>query len=250
MLKYVIADDERMIRLGLKLAIEDLGLPLEYAGEAKDGVELVDLLEIVKPDVIFVDIKMPRKDGLETIREAKTIVPETYWVILTGYSKFEYAKEAITLGVTDYLLKPIEPCSLKETVLRIQEEKEKKVKAYQKEILLSQNTMVQEGRDVLEEMKRYISVHYMEDLAIGDLADLFDITPAYASRLFHQKSGEKFIDYLIKIRMKHAKHIMEINPQLTVREVAGMVGYYSTRYFTKTFVKVYGCYPSEMKKNF
>lgn len=250
MLKYVIADDERMIRLGLKLAIEDLGLPLEYVGEAKDGIAFLELLDIVKPDLAFVDIKMPRKDGLETIREGKVISPNTYWVILTGYSKFEYAKEAITLGVTEYLLKPIEPCALADTVRRIQAEKEKCARAGEKEKLLAQNVTLQEGRDVMEEMKRYIGEHYMEELTIADLADLFDITPAYASRLFHQKSGEKFIDYLIKTRMKHAKHIMEINPQIPVREVAEMVGYYSTRYFTKTFVKVYGCYPSDVKKNF
>lgn len=249
MFEYVIADDERMIRLGLKLMIEDLKLPLCYGGEARDGVELIELLEIVKPTICFIDIKMPHKDGLQTIKEAKVLSPSTYWVILTGFSKFEYAKEAIKLGVTDYLLKPIAPEELEKTVSQIVAEIQNQKNQQEDRKLREQNVSLQEGGDTLEAMKQYIHENYMQDLTITTIAEQMNITPAYASRLFHQKSGEKFIDYLIKIRMKHAKRIMEINPQIPIREVAEMVGYYSTRYFTKTFVKIYGCYPSDIKKN-
>lgn len=188
-------------------------------------------------------------DDEKMIREGVKVAPHTYWIILTGFSKFEYAKEGIKLGVADYLLKPIEPEELERAVKEISKRiAEHKLEKEDKK-LIEQTKGLEERVDIIEQMKQYINEHYMEDISIATMANQYDMTTGYVSRIFHQKSGMKFIDYLIKVRMKNAKRIMELNITIPVKEVAEMVGYYNTRYFTKTFVKVYGYYPSDLKKN-
>ena len=81
--------------------------------EATTGEQMVNLVRQDLPDVAFVDIRMPGLNGLEAIKAAKTLSPLTKWFILTGFPEFDYAHEAIRLGVSGYLLKPISPAELK-----------------------------------------------------------------------------------------------------------------------------------------
>lgn len=247
-LKYIIADDEKMIRIGLRLMLEDLGLPVECIGEASDGEELLKLLNIIKPDICFIDIKMPNMDGLSAIEKAKANLPNTYWVILTGFADFNYAKRAITLGVTDYLVKPTDPAELQKVIEKIIREIDRKEKKREEILLLSTNKTLKEGANLVQEIKDFVHQNYMYDIGLIDIANKYDMTPTYVSRIFHKGSGIKFIDYLIKVRMKNAKRIIEINPSISIREVSEMVGYYSTRHFTKKFFEIYGHNPSDLKE--
>jgi two-component system response regulator YesN len=112
-MRVVIADDEYLVRSSLKSMLEELALPLEFIGEGTTGEELVNLVRQSAPDVAFVDIRMPGLNGLEAIQIARPLSPLTRWFILTGFSEFEYAKEAIRLGVSGYLLKPVNPDELR-----------------------------------------------------------------------------------------------------------------------------------------
>jgi two-component system, response regulator YesN len=108
-MKIVIADDERLVRFALREMLEDMDLPFSIVGEASNGRELVSLVRQHKPDIAFVDIKMPSLDGLEAIKLCQEISENTQWIVLTGFPDFEYAKKSIHLGVSDYLLKPASP---------------------------------------------------------------------------------------------------------------------------------------------
>ena len=118
-MKILIADDEKLIRYSLKSMIEDMKLALEIIGEAGNGQEMIDLVKKRNPDIAFVDIKMPGLSGLEAIKIARDISPHTKWIILTSYSEFDYAKEAISLGAAGYLLKPVSPEELSATINEI-----------------------------------------------------------------------------------------------------------------------------------
>ncbi len=115
----IIADDERIVRLGLISMLEELYPAANTYLEAKNGYELVSLVQEYHPPVIFVDIKMPVKDGLTAIREVGEKSPGTKCIILTGYSEFEYAKKAISLNVLDYLVKPVGPEDLSKVVEKV-----------------------------------------------------------------------------------------------------------------------------------
>jgi DNA-binding NarL/FixJ family response regulator len=112
-MRVVIADDEYLARASLRSMLEELTLPLDFVGEAANGEEMIALVGQHLPDVAFVDIRMPRLNGLEAIRTARLISPQTRWLILTGFPEFDYAREAIRLDVSDYLLKPVNPEELR-----------------------------------------------------------------------------------------------------------------------------------------
>ncbi|MCG0276279.1 MAG: response regulator [Thermosediminibacteraceae bacterium] len=107
--KVLVCDDEALEREVISLIIQKSGLPFHPVGEARNGYEAVEKAKELRPDVIFMDIKMPGKDGLTAIAEIKDILPHVKVVITTAYDDFEYAKEALRLGSIDYLLKPIRP---------------------------------------------------------------------------------------------------------------------------------------------
>src|SRR5437763_9317140 len=109
MMKIIIADDESLARSLLKNILQELNLPPGCMKEASDGEQMIEQVKRYTPELVFVDIRMPKLNGLDAIRKAKTFSPYTRWVILTGFSEFRYAHEAIKLGVSDYLLKPIDP---------------------------------------------------------------------------------------------------------------------------------------------
>ncbi len=107
MLKIIIVDDEYLFREALKVSIDFEGLGLEIVGEAKNGKEAIGLVESQKPDIALVDINMPIIDGLEFAKYINSKEIDTKIIIISGYDQFDYAKEAIHLGVQSYLLKPI-----------------------------------------------------------------------------------------------------------------------------------------------
>ena len=132
MLKIFLAEDEVIVRETIKRMIpwEDLGF--ELVGEAADGEMALPLLLRQKPDLLITDIKMSFMDGLTLAKVAKKEIPGLKVVILSGYDDFNYAKQAINIGVEDYLLKPITKNALIErlTEIRSRYEHEKTQKEY------------------------------------------------------------------------------------------------------------------------
>jgi two-component system response regulator YesN len=121
-LNIIIADDESLIRFGLCSIIAELNPRWNVVSEAVNGEEMVEKVKLLQPDVVLVDIKMPKLNGLEAIEICKQVSPHTKWIILTGFSKFEYAKEAIKQGASDYLLKPVSPEELGRVLQKIEQE--------------------------------------------------------------------------------------------------------------------------------
>ena len=121
-MRILIADDEYLVRSSLRSMLEELNVPVDFVGEATNGEELVMLVGQSFPDVAFVDIRMPRLNGLEAIRNGRRVSPHTRWYILTGFPEFDYAQEAIRLGVAGYLLKPVKPEELQKVLAEFAEE--------------------------------------------------------------------------------------------------------------------------------
>jgi len=113
MIRVVVVDDEPYLLRNIKESIQCANENFIVVGEAYDGEEALQIIEKTLPDVVFTDIKMPVVDGLELIEKIKVRKIKTIPVILSGYQEFEYAKKAIKFGVADYLLKPINPDTLK-----------------------------------------------------------------------------------------------------------------------------------------
>ena len=116
MYKVLLIDDEFFIREGMKKVIPWESFNCELVGEAENGEEGVEKILKLQPDIVISDIRMPKKDGLEMIEEIQTINNKMQVIILTGFREFEYAQQAIRLGVLRFLLKPSKIDEIKEAV--------------------------------------------------------------------------------------------------------------------------------------
>jgi two-component system, response regulator YesN len=119
--KVLLIDDEPIIIEGLKILIDWAEYRCEIVGSASDGLEGLHLIEKKKPDIVISDINMPNFSGIEMISQSLSIHPCKF-IILSGYSDFSYAKQCISLGVQEYLLKPIEVEQLIQSLQKIQEQ--------------------------------------------------------------------------------------------------------------------------------
>lgn len=107
MYKVMIVDDEFYFREALKISLPWEKLGFEICGEAKNGNEALQKIQELKPDITIVDINMPIMDGLEFAKKLRERGIESKILLLTGHSEFSYAKQAVSLGVYNYLLKPV-----------------------------------------------------------------------------------------------------------------------------------------------
>lgn len=139
-IKVFLVEDEMVIRRGIKNSIDWEKEGYIFCGEASDGELAYPMIIKEKPDILITDIRMPFMDGLELCKLVKKELPNIKILILSGYEEFDYAKEAIRLGVTEYLLKPISSGKLLEALNGVSEsirrEKEDKdlVRKYMEEM--------------------------------------------------------------------------------------------------------------------
>lgn len=182
MLKVFLAEDEFIIREGIKNNIDWQAHGYEFCGEASDGELAFPLIQKTRPDILITDIKMPFVDGLALSRLVKKELPETEIIILSGYEEFDYAKEAIQIGVARYLLKPIngetllqEIDSVAEIILGKQKEKEIREK-YQKE--MEENSL----RDQMDLFQHLVTgdCSMEELLSVAGKLDLKIMAPWYS----------------------------------------------------------------------
>lgn len=106
-MKFVIIEDEVRIREGIIRLLAKMNPEFEIVGEAENGIQGLELINEQKPDVIITDIRMPCMDGLAMLKEVYQSGSKIKSIVLSAYSDFDYARQAIHLGVTDYLLKPV-----------------------------------------------------------------------------------------------------------------------------------------------
>ena len=105
--RVLLADDEEEIRAGISRKIDWASLGFELVGEAENGEVALELAEQLHPDVVLTDIKMPFMDGLELCRRLRQSLPAAKLVVFSGFDDFEYARQAVSMGVSEYILKPI-----------------------------------------------------------------------------------------------------------------------------------------------
>ncbi len=167
--KVFFVEDEIVTREGIRDRVDWRGNGFEFCGEAPDGEIALPLLQSARPDVLITDIKMPFMDGLELSRLVREFMPATKIVILSGHDEFEYAQEAIKLGVTEYLLKPVTVQDLHRTLQRVAAE-------------LDRGRQVQEDMDRLrtqvEETRASLRQRLLLDLVVGAVSSAQAIAKA------------------------------------------------------------------------
>ncbi len=122
MIKVFLVEDETIIRQGIKNNIDWRSNGFELVGEAGDGEYAYPMILKSQPDILLTDVKMPFMDGLELSRLVKKALPRTKIIVISSYNEFDYAKEAIKIGISDYLLKPVTSASLMDALKKVSDQ--------------------------------------------------------------------------------------------------------------------------------
>ena len=250
-LKVLIAEDEEIIRRGMMMTIDWLGMGCTVVGAASNGEEGVRLIHELKPDVVLADIRMPLMDGLQMIAEAAQGV-DFHSVLLTSYAEFEYAQQAITLHCDGYLLKPLEEEQLR-TLLehirtKVKEEKQlRRIDALGASTLPLAQEIKAPYEPLVEETLRRIRESGGEHLSIEDIADELMVSASYLSRRFKVVTGTTFLDALNRHRLQPALEAMK-HGHVSFAEVADEVGFTDYKHFCSVFKRYLGITPSEYRR--
>jgi two-component system, response regulator YesN len=157
LLKIFVADDDKIIRDGLKLIIEESNQEYKVVGEASNGVQALEAIESLKPDVLIADINMPEMDGVELIKKLRSSQNAISIIVLSGFDEYRYVRESMKQGALDYLLKPVNNESLIELLDRISNElslvKENKEKALVQSVRLEESMSLLKGKLINELVK-------------------------------------------------------------------------------------------------
>lgn len=133
-MRIVVADDEYLVRASLISMIQEFGDSYEICGQVESGEELLEKLTEFRPDLVLLDLRMPEIGGMETMRVGKKQYPHVEWMVLTGFSDFESARESVRLGAADYLLKPVSSKELGQALSGAKERIEERRSLLQKQI--------------------------------------------------------------------------------------------------------------------
>lgn len=258
MLQIMIVDDEEFALNHLESLIHKISDTYQVVAKALSGMEALVFMDIVQPDLIITDVKMPEMDGLTMLKQ----INESGWkgkaIVVSGYDDFPLLQEALRIGVQDYLLKPVVRRDLEELFSGIEkclsdEKKEQQRLRNEvqtqilKEYLSLRNPDTSPIPDYVVKAQSIIKDHYHQRLTLSELANKVNVNSAYLSYSFRKYTGQNVVEYLTKIRIEASKCLLR-STNMQIQEIAESVGYFDVKYFSRVFRNLTGCPPSKYRE--
>lgn len=235
-MRIMIVEDEQRARRGLKNVISSISDSYQIVAEASDGRQALELVQIVKPEVVFTDLKMPYMGGIDLIKAAQSAGLVSKYVIVSAYEEFEYARQAITLGVKDYLVKPITVDEVKAVMERL--EAEPYIGWRENTELKRLKQQYPNAHPLVRKALSFIETEYATKINQKELADNLGISQEYFCYLFNKDVGENFTKFLKNYRIEIAKKLL-INGTAK-DQIPYNVGFSDPKYFNKVFRETVG----------
>ncbi|WMJ80545.1 response regulator [Clostridium sp. MB40-C1] len=230
MCRIILADDEHLEIEALKIIIDKKVEMASVVGEAHNGEEVIQMNEVLNPDVIVMDIIMPGMNGLEVAELIKKKDKNKKIVLMSAYDDFEFVQRALRIKVDDYLLKPIRPEKIAKVLNRL-------IDSDNKNLFYT---------DELKRALNYIEKNFRENIMLKDVANYMKFSTTYLSKRFKKDMGTNFNKYLTQRRIEEAKKLLE-NTNISINDLAFDVGYNEPNYFCKVFKKLEGVTPLEYR---
>lgn len=239
MYSLIIVDDEKKILDGMVHLFPWNDIGFEVEASFTDAQKALEYLEKHEVNVVLSDIEMPGISGLELSRKLGA-QKKTKIVLFSSYQKYEYFRSAIQLAVEDYILKPV---SYSELLACFEKVKSK---------LDQENNVVQEigegyYEQIIAKVTEYLEQNY-QNASLETAAEQVNLSPAYLSKIFKEKSGSNFSDILIGIRMKKAKEMLK-DSRYKSYDIAYYLGYDNPKNFSRAFKNFYHMSPSEYRSS-
>lgn len=215
MYRILIVDDEKIERNGIKMLLNQLTYNFEIS-EASNGQLALEMLKKNDYDILFTDIKMPFMDGMELIRNVAVMKKNMKYVIFSGCNEFDYAKQAVKLGVSDYILKPVNPMEFEDTITKIIGEleeikanKELKIKSieFMNEHMLYLATTGAELSEIKEHNREHLPMEFLDDFKRMILVEF--------NTDFFGRKGTDFKEHLFRVESRVDEYL-NLNPQQSV----------------------------------
>lgn len=250
MYNVVICEDEDIIRKGLMFSFDFHSLDLLVVADFDNPVSCLEYLKTNKVDIIITDVKMPLMTGLEMINKIEDRKKYEF-IILSGYSDFDYAKKAISCGVTEYLVKPLDHELLKISLNKaITNLKEKdlinKAKFQVKNLSLVYKDITYED-EFLQDFINFIKSNYMNKITLNDVANELNYSVSSIKNKL-KKNNISFNTTLNSFRIYKAINLISLK-NYPVYQIAEMVGFNDYKYFCTIFKSYTGYSVTELVKN-
>ena len=242
MWKVLICDDEAMTRRGLTRMIGHCRQDMEVVGAAAQGEEACAMIEQLRPSIVFMDINMPLVSGLEVI-ERYHEDPRLRFVIISGYSDFEYAQKACRYHVVDYLLKPVTEEQLSAVLDRC-------AAMLQQEITTSRIVVPQhQDRRMITQVLQEIDRRATDsEFSLNQLSEQFHVSASYLSRIIKEEVNCTFSELINEKRLTKARTMLLIPEPYLMWEIAEQCGFTSQHYFCRVFKNRFGLSPQQCRQ--
>lgn len=242
-MRIIVAEDEQRMRQGLVRQLDRLGDEYEVIAQASNGQMALDLIIQMKPDVVFMDIKMPFLDGLSVIRAVRAHGLETQFVVVSAYADFELAQQSISLDVAGYLLKPPTGEEIEEVLNKIKHKIEGKQK-FMGGVPMALKEKYPEAHPLIRRALGIIENSFASKINQRELADELGLSQEYFSYLFAKNIGQSFSAFLREYRIEQAKQLYR-SGECHKKDIPYRVGFSDSKYLGKVFREVTGMSPSE-----
>jgi YesN/AraC family two-component response regulator len=232
----MIIDDEQSARKLLRASIPWESLNMEVVGEAASGIEAINVIDEMRPDIAFVDISMPFMNGIEFTEVATQRYPKLIIIIMTAIDQFEYARKCVSLPVFEYMLKPI----VRAEVTGVLQNVKKKLDAtMETEADGTAENGPEMEQDTIAQIQKFIENNYVDSkINLASVAEQFGFSASYLSRKFKQETGKNFVEYLTECRMEKAMKLAETGKKMFL--ASSEVGIPDPNYFGRCFKKYAG----------
>jgi len=254
MLKIIIVEDEDIIRNGLVHTIDWLSMGCVVIADAANGQEGLEKILELSPDIVISDIKMPIMNGIDMIKSAMEKI-RFKSLLLTSYAEFDYAKKAIELRVSDYLLKPVSEEKIRSSIEKVNRElygtrktAESLRKSEEEANILNNYLLGDSGKNYYVKISlEKIRDHFAERISIESVAEELGVSASYLSRKFKEITNHTFLELLNEHRIQQSVKLLNTG-KFRVSEIGEKVGFNEYKHFYAVFKKFTGLTPSDFTK--
>jgi len=251
----LIVDDEPLTAQGIKRMLEVWAAGSMNIVTASNGREALELLDKQPVHLVISDIRMPEITGLNLVelldKRGKDEKPAV--ILISGYAEFDYAHQAIQLGVVNYLLKPISKDKLitaVEQALHLDEQRAR-IGMMRRMIdpkLLEANQSIGGAplSGPVQEAVRYVDDHLHLSFGLREVAEHIHLHPSYLSARFKEQMHMTFSEYVVRRKLQKAKELL-LQTNMPIAEISERLGYQTPRYFNKLFKEYEKCSPGQYR---
>ena len=244
MFTLIVVEDSTLLRQGLVHSISQKLPWIDVIGEAEDAIQGKSLILEKRPEIVLTDIRLPGMTGLKMLQEVMQVyTPQV--IVVSGYSEFEYCREALSLGVLAYIVKPIDEKELEDS-LKYAASRLLDRRHIDKNLLYTGGGKGGTKAHHVNQVIRFIHAHYAEEISVSGIARELNINEDYLGRIFKESTSFSINEYRSNFRIARASQLLA-RPELAIHEIARAVGIENQHYFSQLFKQKMGVTPTQYR---